>query len=124
REQAGRQNPGYTSRYDRGPSWNGQERWNGQQRLPQTQRYPQGSFTHPVTQAYNRPPDSMARLQQYNRSAPSYGSGFYGNSGINRGYQQRPGSSGYSNAPVYRAPNPAYGRESQNQFSARSNPYG
>ena len=133
RDQAyGHQNPGYVSRYDRGPSFNNQLRNNqlpsNQSRFPEAQRYAQNGYAHPGMQAYNRAPENLTRPQQYNRSAPSYGSGFSGNNGINRGYAPRSGT--YGGMQSYRSPSPIYGHEAyggsyggRDPFAGHSNSY-
>jgi hypothetical protein len=97
---------------------------NGQSQFPDAQRYAQNGYARPGIQAYNRAPENIARPQQYNRATPSYGSGFSGNSDVNRGYASRPGA--YGGMQSYRSPSPVYGHEAyggRDQFAGRSNSY-
>jgi hypothetical protein len=133
----GHQNPGYASRYDRGPAFNNRlpnnqlpnnQLRSGQSQFPNAQRYAQNGYARPGMQAYSRAPESISRPQQYNRSAPSYSSNFSGNAEVNRNYAPRNGA--YGGMQSYRSPSPVYGHEAyggsyrgHDQFAGRSNSY-
>lgn len=81
---------------------------------------PGANYARPQMQAYNRAPEPIARMQQYNRSdnraGPAYGSNF--NSARGNVYGARPGSSYNMPAQNYRVPSQSFARsESAERYS-------
>jgi hypothetical protein len=82
---------------------------------------PGANYARPQMQAYNRAPEPIARLQQYNRSdnraGPAYGSNF--NSARGSAYGARPDSSYAMPLQTYRAPSQSFARgESGERYSS------